>query len=116
MKMSLKNRKKYLNLVKIVSKLKPEERSHIIPYLKTDSVEFLCECVHNVLYTDIGIKNKNKIKQKLKNQCSVHRLKTIASKSKSVAAKTEALRQEGKGLGVILSAALPFLINLLTGR
>jgi hypothetical protein len=116
MKMSLRDRKKYLNLIKIVNKLKPEERSQIVPYLKTDCVEFLCECVHNVLYTDIGIKNKNKIKQKLKNQCSVHRLKTIASKSKSIAAKTSALKQEGKGLGLILSAALPFLMNLFTGR
>jgi hypothetical protein len=115
MKMSLKERKKYLALVKIVSKLKPEERSQIIPYLKTDSVEFLCECVHNVLYTDIGIKNKTKIKHKLKNQCSVHRLKTIASKSKSITAKTKALGQEGKGLGLILSTALPFLMNLFSG-
>jgi hypothetical protein len=114
--MSLKERKKYLHLVKIMSKLKPEERSQIIPYLKADAVEFLCECVHNVLYTDIGIKNKNKIKSKLKNQCSVHRLKTIASKNKSIEAKTKALRQEGKGIGLILSAALPFLINLLTPK
>ena len=47
--MSLRDRKKYLNLIKIVNKLKPEERSQIVPYLKTDCVEFLCECVHNVL-------------------------------------------------------------------
>ena len=114
--MSLKARKKYLHLVKIVSKLNPEDRSQIIPYLKTDSVEFLCECVHNVLYTDIGIKNKNKIKSKLKNQCSVHRLKTIASKSKSIDAKTKALRQEGKGIGLILSAALPFLMSLFSRK
>ena len=114
--MSLKDRKKYLALIKIVSRLKPEERSLIIPYLKTEAVEFLCECVHNVLYTDIGIKNKNKVKNKLKNQCSVHRLKTIVSKSKSISARKKALSQEGKGLGLILSTALPFLINLFSGK
>jgi hypothetical protein len=114
--MSLRSRRKYLDLVRIVSKLKPEDRSLLIPYLKTDSVEFLCECVHNVLYTDIGIRNKNKIKNKLKSQCSVHRLKTIASKSLSVTAKTRALGQEGKGLGLILSTALPFLMNLFSRK
>jgi hypothetical protein len=114
--MSLRSRRKYLDLVRIVSKLKPEDRSLLIPYLKTDSVEFLCECVHNVLYTDIGIRNKNKIKNKLKSQCSVHRLKTIASKSRSVTAKTRALGQDGKGLGLILSTALPFLMNLFSRK
>lgn len=110
--MSLKDKKKYLNLIKVVKKLKPEERSHLIPYLKTDVVEFLCECVHNVLYTDIGIKNKSKIKKKLKSQCSVHRLKIIANKTKPFEAKVNALKQEGAGIGLILSAALPFLMNL----
>lgn len=114
--MSLKDRKKYLNLIKIIKKLKPEERSQIILYLKDEAVDFLCECVHNVLYTDIGIKNKNCLKKNLKSQCSINRLKTIASKSKSTDAKLKALSQEGKGLGLILSAAIPFLINLFTGK
>jgi hypothetical protein len=114
--MSLKERKKFLALLKIMKKLKPDERSSLIPYLKSDCIEFLCECVHNVLYTDIGLKNKNKIKKGIKSNCSVHRLKTIASKTKSSEAKIKALKQEGKGLGLILSAALPFLINLITGK
>jgi hypothetical protein len=114
--MSLKSRKKYLDLVRVISKLKPDDRSCLIPYLKTDSLEFLCECVHNVLYTDIGIRNKSKIKNKLKKQCSVHRLKTIASKSISLSAKAKALSQEGKGLGLILSTALPFLLNLFSRK
>ena len=110
--MSIKEKKKYLNLIKVLKKLKSEERSHIVPYLKPDVVEFLCECVHNVLYTDIGIKNKSKIKKKLKSQCSVHRLKIIANKTKPFEAKVNALKQEGAGIGLILSAALPFLMNL----
>ena len=52
-----------LNLLKVFKKLKADERSHIIPYLKNDAIEFLCECFHNVLYTDIGIKNKHFPKQ-----------------------------------------------------
>jgi len=114
--MSLRSRRKFLDLLRIVSKLKPEDRSLLFPYLKLDSVEFLCECVHKVLYTDIGIRNKNKIKNKLKSQCSVHRLKTIASKSRSVTAKTKALGQEEKGLGLILSTVLLFWVNLFSGK
>ena len=114
--MSLKERKKYLPLIKIVKKLKPEERSEIVWYLKNEAVEFLCECVHNVLYTDIGIKNKNKLKNKIKNSCSIHRLKSISSKSRSTEAKVKALRQEGKGLGLILSAAIPFLMSLFSPK
>ena len=114
--MILKDKKKYLNLVKVLKRLKDEERSHIIPYLKTDVVEFICECFHNVLYTDIGIKNKSKIRKKLKSNCSIHRLKTIANKSKPFEAKLNALKQEGKGLGLILSAAIPFLMNLFSGK
>lgn len=110
--MSLKEKKKYLNLLKVLKKLKPLERSQLIQYLKSDAAEFLCECVHNVLYTDLGIKNKSKIKNKIKNQCSVHRLKTIANKSKPLSAKVKALSQEGGGIGLILSAALPFLMNM----
>ena len=110
--MSLKDKKKYLNLIRVLKKLKAEERSHIIPYLKTDVVEFICECVHNVLYTDIGIKNKSNIKKKIKSQCSIHRLKTIANKAKPFEAKVNALKQEGAGVGLILSAAIPFLKRL----
>jgi len=114
--MSLKEKKVYLNLLKVFKKLKAEERSQLVPYLKNESVEFLCECFHNVLYTDIGIKNKSKISKKLKSQCSVHRLKTIASKSKPLIAKVNALKQEGSGIGLILSAAIPFLMNLFGGK
>ena len=109
--MSLKERKKYLTLLKIIKKLKPEERSEVVTYLKDDAVEFLCECVHNVLYTDLGIKNKNKIKKQIKNNCSIHRLKAISTKAKSLDVKRKALKQEGKGLGFITSAVLPFLVD-----
>ncbi len=114
--MSIKEKKVYLNLLKVFKKLKADQRSHIIPYLKNDAIEFLCECFHNVLYTDIGIKNKSKIKKKLKTQCSVHRLKTIANKTKPLTAKINALKQEGSGIGLILSAAIPFLMNLFGGK
>jgi hypothetical protein len=43
-------------------------------------------------------------------------LKTIANKTKPLTAKINALKQEGSGIGLILSAAIPFLMNLFGGK
>ena len=43
---------------------------------------------------------------------SLFRLKKIASKNTPIEKKIKALKQEGKGIGLILSAAIPFLLNL----
>lgn len=111
------SRKKfYLNLLKILKRLKSDERTKLIPYLKPEAIEFLCECFHNVLYTDLKVNNKSVIKKKLKANCSVDRLKLIASKSRAHQAKVKALSQEGAGIGLILSAALPFLTSLFAPR
>jgi hypothetical protein len=60
------------------------------------------------------VANKNSIKKRLKSTCSVHRLKLIASKSRAHSSKVKALKQEGAGIGLILSAALPFLTSLFS--
>lgn len=109
---SLSGKKRYLDLLRILKKLNSSERSSLIPYLKPEALEFLCECFHNVLYTDLNLPNKNSIKRRLKSSCSVHRLKLIASKSGAYKTKVNALKQEGAGIGLILSAALPFLTSL----
>jgi hypothetical protein len=111
---NISEKKSQLNLLRILKKLRNEDRSKLIPYLKPEAVEFLCECFHNVLFTDLKVRNKSGIKKKLKSNCSVHRLKLIASKSKPHQAKVRALQQEGAGIGLILSAALPFLTSLFS--
>jgi hypothetical protein len=114
--MSRTEKKKYLDLLRILKKLNVQDRSKIVPYLKADAIDFVCECFHNVLYTDLNIKNKGKLRSKLKKNCSIHRIKTIANKSKPLELKIKALKQEGSGLGLILSAAIPFLTSLFTGK
>lgn len=109
---SLSRKKCYLKLLEILKKLSSKDRSSLVPYLKPEALEFLCECFHNVLYTDLNLPNKNSIKRRLKSSCSVRRLKLIAGKSGAYKAKVNALKQEGAGIGLILSAALPFLTSL----
>jgi hypothetical protein len=111
---SMHKKKQYLDLLKLLKKLSDNDRSVIIPYLKPEAVEFLCECFHNVLYTDLNSPNKANIKRRLKSSCSVDRLKLIASKSRAYKSKVKALKQEGAGIGLILSAALPFLTSLFS--
>ena len=112
MSSSIKKKSFFLDLLKVLKKMKPEERSKFVQYLNPEAVDFLCECFHNVLFTDLKVKNKSLIKKKLKSNCSVSRLKLIANKSKPYQAKIKALKQEGAGIGLILSAALPFLTSL----
>lgn len=108
----MKDKKNYITLLQSLKKMKMKDREKIIPYLKEDALDFICECFHNVLYTDLKLKNRRKLSNRLKSSCSIHRLKTISSKNKPLSAKIKALKQEGAGIGLILSAALPFLMNL----
>lgn len=112
----MKEKKKYLELLSALKKISRTEREKIVPYLKDEAVEFICECFHNVIYTDLKLKNKKSLGRKLKSSCSIHRLKVISSKNRPLSVKRKALKQEGAGLGLILSAAIPFLMNLFGGK
>jgi hypothetical protein len=68
------------------------------------------------LFTDLGLKNKSHLKKCLKSQCNVKRLITISKKNTPLDKKIAALKQEGKGIGLIASVALPFLLSLFQGR
>ena len=114
--MIIKEKKQYLDLLQVLKKIKAEDRAKIVPYLKTEAIEFIGECTHNVLFTDLGLKNKSYLKKCLKSQCNVKRLKSISNKNTPLDKKIAALKQEGKGIGLILSVALPFLLNLIRDR
>ena len=114
--MATKDKKQYLDLLQVLKKIKAEDRAKIVPYLKTEAIEFIGECAHNVLFTDLGLKNKSHLKKCLKSQCNVKRLKSISNKNTPLDKKIAALKQEGKGIGLILSVALPFLLNLIQNR
>ena len=114
--MITKEKEQYLDLLEVLKKIKAEDRAKIVPYLKTEAIEFIGECTHNVLFTDLGLKNKSHLKKCLKSQCNVKRLKSISNKNTPLDKKIAVLKQEGKGIGLILSTALPFLLNLIKGK
>jgi ribosomal protein S8 len=114
----MESKKKYIPLLNVVKKLKPQELSDIMDFLNDDAIDNICECVYNVIHTDLNLPNKKKTKLRnfIKSNCSIHRINKISSKKETLFKRRKALKQEGKGLGMILATAIPFLIDLIAGR
>lgn len=115
MKQDLKEK---IKLYKTLGRLKPDVLKDVIQHLDDNSIDALCECVYNVIYTDITMtpKTKKKLKEKLKKHCSINNLKNITSKKVSLSKRRQALSQEGTGIGLILATVVPWLANLLFNR
>lgn len=101
---------------KALQNLKPDTLKHLLNHLDDSSIDDICECVYNTIYTDLKIpKNKRRrLKNNLHKHCCKANLKIITSKNISVSRRRKALQQEGKGLGLILSTVVPLLTSLFS--
>jgi hypothetical protein len=114
--MKKKISKEKIALYTSLQKLKPEVLGDVIQHLDDRSIDDLCECVYNVIHTDLSLTPsvKKKLRIHLKN-CSGKNLKIITQKKTPVSKRRKALSQEGQGVGKILSAVvsmvLPFVIE-----
>ena len=117
-KMDLQEKRDMIPLLEVLKKMKANDIPKIIDHLNDKSVNQICECCFNVIHTNLKMCNKKKLKLRnhIKANCKMHRLKTICNKSTPVFKRRKALKQEGKGLPLILSAALPFLASLVFGK
>ncbi len=111
-------KKKFLPLLDVLRKLNAKEVSDVMDFLTDDAIDHVCECVYNVLHTDLSLSGtkKARLKSFIKSNCSVHRLKKISKKTLPVSKRRKALKQEGAGLGMLLASVIPFLINLFTPK
>lgn len=102
-------------LYQSLHKLKPNILSDVIQHLDDKSVDNLCECVYNVIHTDLSLapKVKNKLRKHLKNKCSKKNLSIITTKKHPVSKRRKALSQEGTGIGLILGTVIPYLAKLI---
>ena len=110
-KKNLRNKGKFLTLL---AKFPKEHISHVIDHLDDNSIEMICECVYNAIYTDLSISKKKKktLRKHLHKHCCMKNLKTITTPSITVSKKRRALKQEGTGLGFILSTIVPLITKL----
>ena len=114
----INEKKKYIPLLNVLKKLNPKDLNAVLDNLQDGAIDNICECTYNVLFTDLKLtgKKKSQLKRFLKKNCSIHRLKKISSKKVPISKRRLALKQEGKGLPMLLATAIPFLVDLIFGK
>ena len=106
-----------MDLLKILRKLTPSERQHIISRLNQKSVDDLSTFIMNVIKCDFNYKPSTKKKLKRDLKCNAKDLRYIADATKPWKKRQLKLvkqGQSGSGLGVVLASTLPLLINYIT--
>jgi hypothetical protein len=100
-----------------LKKLNTSELRHVIEHLNEDGVNAICECMYNIIHTDLGFTNKtkNRLRKHLKTHCKLRNLKTILRRNNDYRKRKRALIQEGGGLGVLFKFISPILTSLLSG-
>lgn len=107
-----------IKTLKRIKKMSGAEFSKFINKADDDLINDLCECVFNVINTDLKFKKKKKtcLKQHIHKNCSKVRLKKIMNKKIPLSKRRTALKQEGRGLPFLLASAIPFLTSLFMGK
>ena len=104
----------FLHLLRVIKGLKKDEFETLIDYLNDKNIDHICECLYNVLNTDLRLKKTQvtKLKTHIKKNMNKKRLRVITNKKASLLKKRKALKQEGRGLPLLLASVIPFLANL----
>ena len=105
-----------IKILKQVKKMSGKDFASFIKNAEDHVIDDLCECVFNVINTDLKFKKKKKtcLKKHIHSNCSKVRLKKIMNKKIPLSKRRIALQQEGRGLPFLLASAIPFLTSLFT--
>ena len=114
-KMNKSKLKERLKVYTVFHKLPYRYQKEIIPYLNDETINILCEAIHNAVNTDLRISKakKRKIIEKLK-ACGEKKIKTLCKKKTCIKQRRKYL-QEGGFLGALLGAVIPTLVSLISG-
>ena len=106
-KIQQKKFQKFIPIIKILEKLKPEQRLQLAEYLNDDVYDFIFECMHNALHNkNFSADFRKCLKQKLKNNSADVRYIVNAKKSRRLRKKR--LIQSG-GFPSVIAAILSML-------
>jgi hypothetical protein len=103
-----------ITILKRIKKMSKKDFSKFVRKADDGLIDDLCECVYNVINTDLNFKKRKKtcLKQHIHKNCSKIRLKKIMNKKLPLSKRRTALKQEGRGIPFLLASAIPFLTSL----
>jgi hypothetical protein len=107
--------RKVLPFLQVLKQLRPGQRSILLSHLDNESCEMVYEAVANVLKNPKVTPAK---RRQLKKALAPHKkcLRSLVSKKRSSGLKRKDLASVGGfPLGLVLSTAIPLLLNMLTG-
>ncbi|MGL6007010.1 MAG: hypothetical protein ACRCZ7_19725 [Aeromonas sobria] len=112
------DKREKVKLYESLVKLKSDTLGNILKHLDDNSIDAICECVYNVVHSDLKLSPtaKRKLKRKLQNNCTKKNLHIIMKKKNSLSKRRKALSQEGSGIGLILATVVPLLAKLLFNK
>jgi hypothetical protein len=116
MKTDMKNMKDiryYSNLLKLIKKSKSDDRNVILEHLNDDSIDFICEVIYNVINGKIRLTKHqtNKLRNKLREDKKCFRY--LSKKGVKTKRRRKLIKQNGRGIGAILSIVLPIILELI---
>lgn len=111
-------KKTFVSVLKMMKNLGSADVKDVIEHLNDDSIDNLCECVFNVINTDLKLSKakKMKLRNHIKKNCCLSNLKKITNKKVPLFKRRKALQMEGRGLPMLIASVVPFLISLFTRK
>lgn len=108
----------FLSVLKLMKKMSPDDVSNVVEHLSDSSIDNLCECVFNIVNTDLKLSRAKRLKLKnhIKKNCCLKNIKKITSKTVPIFKRRRALQMEGRGLPMLIASVVPFLISLFTRK
>lgn len=106
--------KSFINMLKVIKSMKKGDFEKLVDFLNDESIDHICECVFNIINTDLKMTKKKLscLKRHVHRNCSVKRLQTISNKNIPILKRRQAIKQEGKGLPMLLASVIPFLADI----
>lgn len=110
--------KDFLKFLQAAKKMKSGEMSNILDFLSDNTIDDICECVFNVINTDLRLSRgkKNRLRAHIKKNCNLKRIKCLTNKKIPIFKRRKALKMEGRGLPLILASVIPILTSLFTRK
>lgn len=111
-------KKSFLPLLKVMKKLGGDEINSLLEHLNDESIDNVCECVYNVVNTDLKLSKAKRLKLKnhIKKNCRLANIKKISNRKIPIFKRRKALQMEGRGLPMLIASVVPFLISLFTRK